>query len=131
MSESAVQYGGCSPVLRGDNIPSSLAFYVDILGFKSVEWGTDDFTQVSRGKSNIFLCRQGQGAGRAWVWVGIDDTALLHEELVAKGVAIRMPPANFFYALEMHVEDPDGNVLRFGSDPLKDRPFDEVLFNQD
>jgi hypothetical protein len=28
-----------------------------------------------------------------------------------------MPPTNFPWALEMHVEDPDGNVLRLGSEP--------------
>ncbi|HEY4357224.1 MAG TPA: VOC family protein [Acidobacteriaceae bacterium] len=131
MSERTVQYGGCSPVLRVENIARSLRFYVDILGFENVEWGTDDFTRINRGKSCIFLCRQAQGAGRAWMWVGIDDTARLHEELAAQGVAIRLPPTNFFYALEMHVEDPDGNVLRFGSDPLTDRPFEELRFRED
>jgi len=32
-------------------------------------------------------------------------------------VIIRSEPANLPWALEMQVEDPDGNVLRFGSDP--------------
>ena len=37
---------------------------------------------------------------------------------VALGVKIRMAPTNYPWALEMHVEDPDGNVIRFGSEPL-------------
>jgi len=28
-----------------------------------------------------------------------------------------MEPTNFPWAKEMHVEDPDGNVIRFGSEP--------------
>lgn len=27
------------------------------------------------------------------------------------------PPTSYSWALEFQVEDPDGNVLRFGSDP--------------
>lgn len=53
----------------------------------------------------------------AWAWIGVEDADKLHEELKAKDVKIRMPPRNFPWALEMHVEDPDGNVLRLGSDP--------------
>jgi predicted enzyme related to lactoylglutathione lyase len=64
----------------------------------------------------IYLCRGGQGQGRAWLWIGVEDVEKLHEEYEARGVAIRMPPTNYPWALEMHVEDPDGNVIRFGSD---------------
>jgi hypothetical protein len=35
---------------------------------------------------------------------------------------IRLKPTNFAWAYEMQVEDPDGRVLRFGSDPKGDRP---------
>ena len=34
-----------------------------------------------------------------------------------RGAPIRLPPTNFSWALEIQVEDPDGNVLRFGSEP--------------
>jgi predicted enzyme related to lactoylglutathione lyase len=47
----------------------------------------------------------------------VEDVEKLQEELKARGVTIRMPPTNFPWALEMHVEDPDGNVIRFGSEP--------------
>jgi len=60
------------------------------------------------------------GAG---VWIGVGDVERLHEEHQARGVKIRPPPTNYPWALEMHVEDPDGNVLRLGSDPKDDRPF--------
>lgn len=40
-----------------------------------------------------------------------------HGHLVANDVAIRTGLTNTDYALELHVEDPDGHVVRFGSKP--------------
>ena len=38
----------------------------------------------------------------------------------SQSVTIKLPPTNFSWAYEMQVEDPDGNVLRLGSDPNSD-----------
>ena len=114
----AVHFEGSAPVLRVEDMDRSLAFYVGQLGFRNAEWGDNVFTFVSRDKAGLYLCKGGQGRGAAWAWIGVSDAAELHEELQAKGVAIRMPPTNYYWALEMHVEDPDGNVLRLGSEPL-------------
>ncbi|MBM3814603.1 MAG: bleomycin resistance family protein [Acidimicrobiia bacterium] len=111
----------CDPILRVENMQASLRFYVDTLRFVNAEWGGDDFTCVSRDDASIYLSLGDQGRGGAWVWIGISDAAELHWELVAKGVPILLPPTNFPWALEMRVEDPDGNVLRFGSEPLPER----------
>jgi catechol 2,3-dioxygenase-like lactoylglutathione lyase family enzyme len=116
-AESRVRFEGSQPILRVENMQASLRFYVGLLGFEDVSWGTDDFTSVSRDRAAIYLCRGGQGRGRAWVWIGVEDVEKLHEECKALGVAVRMPPTHYPWALEMHVEDPDGNVLRFGSEP--------------
>jgi hypothetical protein len=35
----------------------------------------------------------------------------------ARGVTIRMLLTNHSWALEFQVQDPDGNVIRFGSEP--------------
>ena len=96
---------------------AALHFYLDLLGFTNAPWGTNDFTQVSRDGSYIYLCRADQGQGRAWVWIGVDDVEVLHQFFLANGVPVRLPPTNFQWALEMQIEDPDGNVLRIGSDP--------------
>ncbi|HVM92976.1 MAG TPA: VOC family protein [Terriglobales bacterium] len=111
-----VRVEGASPILRVENMQTSLDFYVNKLGCKSVEWGNDDFSKVMRDSAHIFLCRGGQGRGGAWMWIGVENAEQLHEEFKAKGVAIRMPPTNYPWALEFHVEDPDGNVLRLGSE---------------
>lgn len=115
--QARVRFEGSQPILRVENMGDSLRFYVDVLGFENVDWGTDDFTSVSRDQAAIYLCRGGQGRGGAWVWIGVEDVEKLHEQYKALGVTIRLPPTNFPWALEMQVEDPDGNVLRFGSEP--------------
>ena len=117
MPNTPVRFEGAQPILRVENMQTALEFYVNKLGFKNVEWGNDEFTSISRDRAHLFLCRGGQGRGAAWVWIGVEDAEKLHEDLNAKGVPIRMPPTNFSWALEVHVEDPDGNVLRLGSDP--------------
>jgi catechol 2,3-dioxygenase-like lactoylglutathione lyase family enzyme len=115
---SRVYFENSQPILRVKDMKAALAFYVDKLGFQNASWGTEDFTSVNRDRAGIYLCRGGQGRGGAWVWVGVEDATRLHDELAARGVAIRMALTNFNWALEFHVEDPDGNVLRFGSEPL-------------
>jgi len=107
-----------APILRVENMQASLRFYLDILGFTNASWGNDEFTSVSRDGTGLYLCRGGQGQGKAWIWVGVEDVAKLHEEYQARGVTIRLPPTNYPWALEMQIEDPDGNVLRLGSEPL-------------
>jgi len=112
-----VRFECINPILRVENMEASLRFYVDILGFENASWGSDEFTSVSRDGTGIYLCRGGQGQGRAWIWVGVGDVEKLHEEYKARGVTIRLPPTNYHWALEMQIEDPDGNVLRLGSEP--------------
>jgi len=100
-----------------EDMQASLRFYVDVLGFSNASWGTDDFTSINRPGGAIYLCRGDQRRGGAWLWIGVDDVEKLHQELTERGVPILLEPTNHPWALEMHVEDPDGNVLRFGSDP--------------
>jgi catechol 2,3-dioxygenase-like lactoylglutathione lyase family enzyme len=111
-----------SPIFRVTSLTKSLDYYNDQLGFKTDWIHEDNFASVSRGQANIMLCQGDQGAGRAWIYIGIGDTEALYEEYLKKGAVIRQKPTNFSWALEMQVQDPDGNVIRFGSDPKKNRP---------
>ncbi|HET9833080.1 MAG TPA: glyoxalase superfamily protein [Vicinamibacterales bacterium] len=108
---------GIQPILRVEDMQASLRFYVDVLGFTNASWGNDDFTSVNHAGGAIYLCRGDQGRGGAWVWIGVDDVERLHQQLKERGVPIRSAPTNYSWAYEMRVEDPDGNVLRFGSEP--------------
>ena len=116
------------PILRVKSMAASLEYYVDVLGFRAAPWGTKLFTSVNRDGAGIYLCQGGQGAPGTWIWVGVEDVAALHEEYQASGARIRMRPGNYPWAYEMHVEDPDGHVIRFGSEPRSDLPIDEATF---
>jgi catechol 2,3-dioxygenase-like lactoylglutathione lyase family enzyme len=112
------------PILSVQDMSRSLAFYVDLLGFTNADWGDDNFTCVGRDKRSLYLCKGGQGSPGTWVWIGFDgDIFSLHQSLLLKGVTITLPPTNYSWALEMHVQDPDGHVLRFGTDPKDKVPF--------
>ena len=120
---TAINFHQASPILRVKNLEASLQYFHHVLGF-TIDW-TDptQLASVSRGDANVMLCAGDQGNPPAWVWIGVGDTQALCAEYAAKGARIRMDPTNFPWALEMHVEDLDGNVLRLGSEPLPDRPY--------
>jgi catechol 2,3-dioxygenase-like lactoylglutathione lyase family enzyme len=104
------------PILRVEDIEASRRFYLDALGF-SLDWDADGMISVSRDDKSIMLCEREQGQPGVWLWIGVDDADAFHAEFVGKGVQIRSPPQNFAWAYEFAVEDPDGHVLRFGSEP--------------
>jgi predicted lactoylglutathione lyase len=114
------------PVLCVKDMAASRAFYIGIMGFTEAEWGDDNFTAINRDNTGIYLCKNGQGQPGTWLWMGFDGNIhQLYEILKEKGVKIRMQPTNFSYAMEMQIEDPDGHVLRLGTDPDQTIPFVE------
>jgi predicted enzyme related to lactoylglutathione lyase len=98
----------------------AVQYYEAVLGFTNAEWGGSDFTCVTRDNASIYLSEGDQGQPGTWVWIGVSDVGALHEEYKVKGAMILQPPENFPWAYEMKVKDPDGHVLRFGSDPKED-----------
>ena len=118
VSPTRTTFECANPILNVKSMAESLRYYVDVLGFTSEEWSGDDFACVTRDGASIYLSEGDQGQPGTWIWVGVGDVALLYEEYEASGATIRQPPQNFPWAVEMKVEDPDGHVLRFGSDPL-------------
>ncbi|MBI3715885.1 MAG: VOC family protein [Betaproteobacteria bacterium] len=110
------------PILAVRDMAVSLAYYRDVLGFRPAAWGSEEFTLMTRDGANIYLCQGGQGTHGTWVWVGVEDVAALHAEYVAAGARIRKAPVNRPWAYEMQIEDPNGHVLRFGSEPRTDIP---------
>ena len=121
----AVRFDGSVPILRVRSLQASLEYYTKVLGFK-VDWGHESvMASVGRDRAHIMLCQGDQGNPGTWVWVGVDDAEALFHEYSASGATIRLAPTNYPWALEIHVTDPDGHVLRLGSDPREDRPFDD------
>lgn len=122
----AVRIETINPILNVKDIAVSLRYYVNALGFTKAEWG-ETFTFVSRDGHGIYLNEGGQGEAGTWIWIGVSDVEALYEEFLGAGAIVRHPPRNYPWALEMHVADPDGHILRFGSEPKKDRPFEAFI----
>jgi catechol 2,3-dioxygenase-like lactoylglutathione lyase family enzyme len=119
-------FGGVTPVLRVSDVAASRDYYVKALGFQ-VNFEAEDFISVSRGRSTLFLCEGDQGNQGSWVWIDGKDVEVVYEEYKTSGAKIRHPPTNYSWALEMQVEDLDGNILRIGSDPRDGEPDGEWL----
>ncbi|MEM8852927.1 MAG: ankyrin repeat domain-containing protein [Pseudomonadota bacterium] len=114
------------PILNVANVPASIAYYQEALGF-TLEWDWENpatFACVMRDDVRIFLCQDGQGAKGMWISIFVDDVDRLHQTYTASGALIRMVPTTFPWGVrEMNVADPDGHIFRMGSEaPLEDEP---------
>jgi uncharacterized glyoxalase superfamily protein PhnB len=71
---------------------------------------------VSRDDVALHLSEHtGDGPLAVRIYVYVSDPVALHAELVERGARIaRAPEAESYGALEFHVEDLDGNTIRFG-----------------
>lgn len=120
-------FGPATPVLRVASLRASIEYYVNVLGF-TLDWeGEAGFGSVSRDRCTIFLCEGDQGHPGVWVWIGVRDAGALEQEFRERGAKIRHPCTNYYWAYEMQVEDLDGHVLRFGSEPVAGLPQGEWL----
>jgi len=119
-------FEGVTPVLRVGNLANSIAYYTQTLGF-ALKWHNNIFANVARGKCHLFLSQGDQGAGHAWVWIGVEDVDALFAEYKASGATLRHPPTNYEWACEMQVEDLDGNILRMGSEAKAGEPIGDWL----
>ena len=113
------------PILCVKDMEASVAYCENVLGFKKAGWG-DTCTYVSKDGWGVYLCEGAQGMPGTWVWVGVYDVDTLFEQFRQKGAKIVLPPTNYPHALEIRVEDSDGHVLRFGSGPRENEPFEAM-----
>jgi hypothetical protein len=93
-------------------------YYVHKLGFtKKWDWGdAPTFGCAARDNASIFLCQGAQGRPGTWTMILVHSVDDLHHEYKDRGAMILQPPTNLpWNTREMHVEDPDGHRLRFGS----------------
>jgi len=122
---TATVFEGITPILCVQSLPASIDYYVRVLGFK-VDWHEPGImASVSRDRCSMMLCEGDQGNPGSWVWIGVEDIEPLFAEYRSKEAKVRHPPTNYPWAYEMQIEDPDGHVLRLGSEPKKDQPFGE------
>jgi catechol 2,3-dioxygenase-like lactoylglutathione lyase family enzyme len=102
------------------DIPTSLAYYRDRLGFDiAFEYGDPpSYAGVCSGKVTLHLIpasRTPRQPGHGAVAIDVDDVDALHAELVKRGGKVLRAPADQDYGMRtFDVADPDGNMLFFG-----------------
>ena len=121
------KFEGVTPILRVENLTTSVDYYVHVLGFAIDFQQPGVIASVGRDRCHLFLVEGDQGHTGGWVWIGVDDIEPLYETYKQNGAIVRHPPTNYSWAYEMQIGDPDGNVLRFGSDPKENQPRGEWL----
>lgn len=122
-------FEGVTPILNVKNVPASIDYYVNKLGFtKRWDWGDPPtFGCVGRDKVSIFFCEGAQGQPGTWMMIFLDNVDELYRELTERGAKVLKPPTNMPWGTrEMNVEDPDGHRLRLGSDSTGPADPDEV-----
>jgi catechol 2,3-dioxygenase-like lactoylglutathione lyase family enzyme len=107
------------PILNVKNVPASMDYYVDKLGFdRKWDWGEPpSFGCVGRDEIELFLCQDGQGAPGTWISIFVKEVDALYEDYKNRGAIIREPPTDYPWGVrEMNIEDLDGHRLRIGGD---------------
>jgi catechol 2,3-dioxygenase-like lactoylglutathione lyase family enzyme len=111
------------PLLPVADLDASVEFYTRKLGF-SLDWRSDPVCSLSRDGCHVMLSERDKGGGAGWVWIGLETDALFRE-FEMQGVPILQRPRNFSWAYEMKFSDPDGNVLRLGTECRADLPMED------
>ena len=122
MKDSKHQVECTVPVLQVRNLPRSVAFYTDTLGF-TIDWmGEQKLAgSVSRDGCSIMLLQTNQWTGPSWVWIGLHDDSLF-ELFRTQGAKVHQEPRNERWAYEMKFEDIDGNILWLGTETKQNIP---------
>jgi len=114
------------PVLAVADVQASIRFYCDVLDFQCDWTGSASplqISSVSRDGHAIMLQAFTPGPPGC-VWIGISGLRAIWEKIRSDGKSeVVERPTNQTFALEMRIKDPDGNILWFGTEPLKDVPF--------
>jgi catechol 2,3-dioxygenase-like lactoylglutathione lyase family enzyme len=113
-------------VLAVADVPASIRFYREALGFE-LDWtgdgGVPQIASVSR-NGHAIMIRRSDAPHPGCVWIGVSELVSLWEKIRSGGdIAVVERPTNQSWALEMQIEDLDGNVLWFGMEPLAGIPF--------
>jgi hypothetical protein len=105
------------PILYSADVTRSLTYYIERLAFdEKWEWDSPTtFGGVSKVCIRIFFCLKNQGNPGTWIAVNVEAVDEYYEIIKVRGAKILSPPDNKeWFMREMLIEDPDGNVIRFG-----------------
>ncbi|MDP9649632.1 bleomycin resistance protein [Paraburkholderia caledonica] len=116
MAENNSTFGKAIPVLASLNIPRTLKFFDEVLGFKTRHQEDFSYGMAARGQVEIhfWLCDDKHIAENTSCYVRVDDIESLHAEVKRKLPALGDITRTAWGMAELYVMDPDGNLIKFG-----------------
>ena len=113
-----------NPCLEVQDLAAAIRYYVDLLGFE-LYVQTPSLAILACDGHQIHLRQGGPHSATARIWIGVEDIAVLYALYSQRGVKIAQEPANYSWAYQMVIEDLDGNLLVFGSEPLEGKRLED------
>jgi catechol 2,3-dioxygenase-like lactoylglutathione lyase family enzyme len=116
VSKNKLAFGKAIPVLASLDIPRTLQFFNEVLGFKTQHIENSSYGMAARGDVEIhfWLCNEKHIAENTSCYVRVDDVYALHAELRSKLPALERVAEREWGMAELYVIDPDGNLIKFG-----------------
>jgi catechol 2,3-dioxygenase-like lactoylglutathione lyase family enzyme len=124
-----LRIGGFATLIQVFDMPTSLAFYRDVMGFEVIsdapEDGRCDWVWLKSGESELMLNTAYEAEARppapdatrfaahsdTSLYFGCEDVDTAHAELRARGVATREPIVTDYGMKQVYLKDPDGNEI--------------------
>lgn len=122
---------GLCPLLQVFDMPRSLAFYRDLLGFEVVEWAPPgdscDWAWLRRGRAEIMLNTQFEGPerpafpapdrktahGDTCLFLGTPELDAMYAYLRSRGIPVDPPVVRPYGMKQLSLQDPDGYGICF------------------
>jgi uncharacterized glyoxalase superfamily protein PhnB len=108
---------GLTPILYVQDFREAMKYYTEKLLFDRLwDWGDPpSFGAVRLGKAEIFFCLDGQGHPGTWLSIFMDDVDDYFERVTRLGAKVIYGPKDEPWGVrEIHVQDPNQHVIRFG-----------------
>ncbi|MBX3734499.1 MAG: VOC family protein [Verrucomicrobiae bacterium] len=138
MNPPAIQ--GLCPLMQVFDMPTSLAFYRDLLGFQIVQQAPPgdrcDWAWLARDGAELMLntmheadarpttqdCARMMAHGDTALFIGAPDVEAMYEYLRARGVVVDPPVVRPYGMKQLSLKDPDGYGICFqwrAAEPLR------------
>jgi uncharacterized glyoxalase superfamily protein PhnB len=130
MSHHPVGAAHClTPILYVRDFEEAMRYYTEKLLFERLwDWGDPlSFGAVRLGKVEIFFCLKGQGHPGTWLMIFVDDVDHYFEQISRLGANVIQKPTDEPWGVrEIHVQDPNQHVIRFGQSIAMREPKLEI-----
>ncbi|OGB13208.1 MAG: glyoxalase [Burkholderiales bacterium RIFCSPLOWO2_12_67_14] len=111
-------FGKAIPVLASLNLKRTLDFYKTVLGFQTRQFEEFAYGMAVRGDTELhfWACDDKRIAENTSCYIRVEDIAAVHRELSPRLPSLRDVVRTAWGMDEIHVIDPDGNLIKFGQE---------------